>query len=424
MEIHVSLEIICIGNELLDGRIQETNGHKLGQRAARFAHQLSRILIVPDDELAIEDALASSQADFVVVSGGLGPTSDDITRDVAARFAGVALQEDARARELLESRFNERGYELTLNNLRQCLFPIGAQILYSEVGTAAGFSFEHGQKRFYFFPGVPREFEWFCERFLKWESTDQHSRQLYFFGRGESHLADDLTGIEKLPVRVGYRASYPIIEVKISGSIEAVDDAARFILRKVGRWMVAEDDESLDARVGRLLKANGETVSTAESCTAGGIGAALTRASGSSAWFHQGFITYSNDAKVRALGVLPQTLEFHGAVSPAVACQMALGAKIAAESTYALSVSGIAGPTGGSPEKPVGTVHFALATPHGVWHRHRVFRSQSRSLIREATEIAALAFLLHALEGRLGDADTNGPFQPDDVMCNQGPDIQ
>lgn len=419
----MSLEIICIGNELLDGRIQETNGHRLGERAARFGHRLERIRVVPDDGEAIQGALASCKADQIVVSGGLGPTSDDITRDVAARFAGVSLEQDTKATTLLKARFEERGFELTSNNLKQCYFPHGSQILYSEVGSAAGFSFEESSRRFYFFPGVPREFEWFCDRFLHWTSTGYHAKRLFFFGRGESHLANDLRGIEEHEVHIGYRASYPIIEVKLTGKPNAVAEASQFVLERVGQFFVAEDDESLDARVGRLLKARHETVSTAESCTAGGIGAALTRASGSSAWFHQGFITYSNEAKIRALGVLAETLELLGAVSPAVACQMAYGARDAANATYALSVSGIAGPTGGTLEKPTGTVHFALATPHGVWHRHRVFRSQSRSLVREATELAALAFLLHALEDRLEDSETNGPYQREDVMRAQGPDL-
>jgi nicotinamide-nucleotide amidase len=382
---------------------------------------LTRAHFIPDALDEITRYLAQCKASIVVVSGGLGPTTDDLTRDAAALFMNVPLVEDALALEKLTSLFAARNVALTPNNFRQCLFPQGAEVLYSTVGTAAGFRLERGEQNFFFFPGVPREFEWFCQTYLNLEKTSHQSSTLLFFGRGESHLENDLAGIEELNVSVGYRAAYPVIELKLSGASQDVQHALSFAKTRTGQWLIAEDDESLSARIGRLLKQRAMTVATAESCTAGGIAAEITRISGSSEWFHEGFVTYANHAKVRALGVLTPTLEQFGAVSQEVACQMALGAQRVAESTYAIAVTGIAGPTGGTELKPVGTVHFALAAPDGVWHRHFVFRRQSREGVREATIVAALTFLLHHLEERLKDYPTLGPYAAEDVMTETGP---
>lgn len=417
----MNVEIVCIGNELLDGRVQDLNTLHLGELCADAGIALTRAHFIPDELDEIVECLARCDASLVVVSGGLGPTSDDLTRDAAARFMNMALVEDALALEKLTELFAVRNLKLTQNNFRQCLFPQGAEILYSTVGTAAGFRLRRGEQVFVFFPGVPREFNWFCQTHLDLAKTSHRNHTLLYFGRGESHLEDDLVGIEDLGVTVGYRAAYPVIELKLSGSPDDVLHAVQFAKERTAQWLIAEGTESLAARIGRLLGQKAMTVATAESCTAGGIAAEITRVSGSSEWFHEGFVTYSNHAKTRALGVLPQTLEAFGAVSQTVACQMALGAQRVSKSTYALAVTGIAGPTGGTELKPVGTVHFALAAPDGVWHRHFVFKRQLRDGVREATVVAALTFLLHHLENRLINSPTLGPFSAEQVMTYTGP---
>ncbi|MFU8802738.1 MAG: nicotinamide-nucleotide amidohydrolase family protein, partial [Bradymonadaceae bacterium] len=187
------------------------------------------------------------------------------------------------------------------------------------------------------------------------------------------------------------------------------------IEKKVGAWLVGRDDERLYARLGRRLLEAGATVSVAESCTAGSLGAALTEISGSSAWFERGYITYANEAKIEELGVMPGVLETFGAVSPETVCQMALGARKRARSTFALAISGIAGPGGGTPEKPVGTVHLAMATPQGVYHQELGLRRFNRSRIRQASVFAALALLLWHLDGKLRLHDVHGPLSDEDV---------
>lgn len=251
-------------------------------------------------------------------------------------------------------------------------------------------------------------------------------RALHFHGLGESTLETTISDVvdpaAKAGLIVGYRADYPVIELKLAGPPELVDRTATAVLERLGPWYVGEADDPLPARVGRLLLERGETVTTAESCTAGGIAALITEVSGSSAWFGRGYVTYANEAKVDEVGVLETTLLQHGAVSAQTVCQMAAGARRRSRATYAVAVSGIAGPSGGTPEKPVGTVHFGLATPRGTFHRHVHYRLGDRALVRAGTAYSALAMLLWVLEDRLGDHDVDGPWSDEQVWASGGID--
>ncbi len=420
-----NFELICVGDELLDGRISDANAVHLGDLCFGTGSRVERVAFIRDDVDRVVEALRSTTAPIVVVSGGLGPTEDDKTREAAARFSGRELVENAETIDRIRQRFEARGYPFTENNRRQAFFPDGAAVLRTDVGTAPGFELSHDGRRFFFFPGVPREFRWYCERHLQplvGSRDTATARTLYFHGLGESAM-ETLLG-ESLGddhgVAIGYRAAYPVIELKLVGPVDAVaavDETARETL---GPWLVGEDDEDLPARIGRLLLEHGATVTTAESCTAGGIAALITETPGSSGWFQQGFVTYANDAKSALLGVQPEVLLTHGAVSAETVLQMASGARRAAGATYALAVSGLAGPGGGSEEKPVGTVHFALAAPEGNYHRLIRYRLPTRGLIRAGSAYSALSLLLWRLEDRLDQHTVSGPFSDDDVWRDGG----
>lgn len=422
-----TIDAILIGDELLDGSITDKNAVFLGRFLADAGHELREVRVIRDGIEIIREALNQSDADHVIVSGGLGPTADDVTREAAAGWAEDDLECDERILGIMKERFAAFGYAFTSNNERQAHFPSSASVLDTEVGSAAGFRLEKGAQTAWFFPGVPSEFRWFLRRDFAEElgvESGRIKRRLYFHGRGESGLESSLEGIEELAesrdVRVGYRAEYPVIELKLVGEPGGVTAVESFALERIGAWCVGSDEESLEARVGRLLADRGQKITTAESCTAGGISARITDIAGSSAYFEKGFVTYSNAAKVDMLGVRESVLESWGAVSAQTVCQMAAGARTESGADWAIAVSGIAGPGGGTAEKPVGLVHFGLAGPEGVWHRRVHFRARSRERIRSGTVYSALALVLWALEDRIDEHRVRGPFALADVMSDSG----
>ncbi|MBA2662773.1 MAG: CinA family nicotinamide mononucleotide deamidase-related protein [Bradymonadaceae bacterium] len=428
------INVVCIGDELLDGRTTDRNSVFIAKLAIEYGGEVSTVRWVRDDlEMIVEALEAAAQgADFVVVSGGLGPTSDDLTRDAAAAWAASRLVLDEALLTQLKARFAERGYPFTENNARQCYFPAGARILATEVGTAAGFELEQSGARAMFFPGVPNEFQWFAHTYLVPAlpegslSLGKRRLKFAFHGIGESHLENKLGEIVALAKevggRIGYRASFPIIEVSLSAPDGAgLARLCEHVLARIGPWLVGEGDESLAERIGRRLSEAGQTVTAAESCTAGALSAKITEVSGSSRWFERGYITYANQSKIDEVGVSASALEQHGAVSLATVCQMALGARRRAKAGFALAVSGIAGPSGGSADKPVGTVHFALATDEGVYHRKVVYPQPSREQVRQASVYTALSLLLWKLEGTLAQHRVDGPFDDADVAAGNFP---
>lgn len=407
--------IVCIGTELLEGRVDEQNADHLGELSTRSDLELSEIRTLPDDREAIERALEeTSDRQLVVVSGGLGPTDDDVTRRAAADFASVPLREDDQSLQRLRDRFERRGRDFTDNNRRQCRFPEGAEILVSEVGTADGFHLQIDSTDYYFFPGVPDEFRWFAGRYLPVQEAFSGQRlDLALFGRGESDFETMLGDLPERArargVELRFRATFPIIELTLVGPTDPIEEVGRRVRSELGDWVVAEGDESLAGRLGDRLSEAGATVSVAESCTAGLMAAGLTCVSGSSDYFEEGYLTYSNEAKRRLVNVDEQMLVDHGAVSPQVGAQMAAGARDRSGADYALAITGIAGPTGGTPDKPVGTVDVALAAPDGVRYRRCRFPDRSRREVRILSVHTALAALLWHLEDRLGEHGWSGP---------------
>lgn len=359
------------------------------------------------------------------MTGGLGPTQDDITREVLADIADVDLVFEQFAWEKMRERFEKRGLELTPNNRRQCLFPRGSTPLTNDVGSAMGFDMKVGDATFFCMPGVPTECAWMMQHVVVPALAGQnpeHVEQFHVFGMAESHVEDALEGIEPLALKQGARVAYcagsHLIEITITGpTAEALAPLRDKIQGALGAQIVGDHTGDLRTRLARTLTEAGHTVSTAESCTGGAIAAALTDRPGSSAWFERGWVTYANDAKMDMVGVHEVMLEHFGAVSPQVVLQMAAGAQQRAGSTYALAVSGIAGPGGGSEEKPVGTVHFALASPQGCWHMKRVFHGRSRSTVRSRTVETALAMLWWSIQGTLEHREhVSGPLPARDIL--------
>lgn len=386
------IDLVIIGNELLNGDLADTNTRRLGARLRQLGLRVHAAQTVPDDRLAITGAfaLAASRADVVLVSGGMGPTSDDLTLEAAASFAGVPLEPHAPTLEGLKARFAARGVPFTENNARQAMVPRGADVLENSAGTAPHVQLQVHGTRFFFFPGVPRELEHLVETWLvPWFSARGYgaaysSRVFKTFGRTESQVATLLAAVEAVvdpELHVAYRAHFPEIHVSLHAfhadaaeRAAALDARAAATAAALGDLVFAtEAGVGLADVVGRALLARGQTVAVAESCTGGLLGGAITDVSGSSAWFREGFITYSNEAKSRLLGVPAELLDVHGAVSEPVALAMAEGALARSGADWTLAVTGIAGPTGGSPEKPVGTVYLAIAGPDGARAVHRRF---------------------------------------------------
>lgn len=423
----MTIAVLCVGDELLDGRISDTNTRTIAQHLRRGGHTLASASVCPDDPQVMARhilAMASTHA-TVLMTGGLGPTQDDITREVLAQAAGVKLVFKAEAWEVMQARFEARGLALTQNNRRQCLFPKGSTLLPNDAGSAMGFRVQIADATFFCMPGVPSECAWMMQHVVMGAlsgQTPEHVEQFHVFGMAESHVEHALEGIEALALeqraRVAYCAGSHIIEITITArSAEALAPLRAMIQGALGAQIVGDHEGDLRARLAGALTQAGHTVSTAESCTGGAIAAALTDRAGSSAWFERGWVTYANEAKMDMVGVHEVMLEHFGAVSPQVVLQMAAGAQARAGSTYALAVSGIAGPGGGSDDKPVGTVHLALASPQGCWHMQRLFAGLSRAAVRSRTVETALAMLWWSIEGTLEHReDVSGPLPAREIL--------
>ncbi|NLH48186.1 MAG: competence/damage-inducible protein A [Myxococcales bacterium] len=398
------LELILTGAELLDGRWSDTNTQLLALALKEIGLIFDRATVVGDgfDDIAAALREAWERADVVVVTGGLGPTVDDRTRDAAAAVFDVPLVEDAPTLALLVEFFKRFGRELSDNNRRQAQFPQGATILANPIGTAAGFAFAAGGRHALFAPGVPRELEMMAREqivpYLKRHLPSHHavaSVSLRTFGWAEGALDKRLALIELGDVDLAFTAMTPEIMVTLTArdaepeAAKAKLAAARALIEPaIGPAVITDDGRTLEEVVAGLLLAKNLTLATAESCTGGLIAARCTNVPGSSAWFREGAVTYSNEAKVRQLGVPAELIAAHGAVSREVAEAMAAGLRERSGADLAIAVTGIAGPSGGTLEKPVGLVHMALAGPSDVQAWRDVFSGDRRRVRLVAAEQA------------------------------------
>ena len=407
------IEALCTGDELLTGVTTDTNSTWFQQRLLEHGEQIARTTVVGDVREEILEALRtlSGRADAVLVSGGLGPTADDLTAEVAAQAVGVPLVIHEGALAALRERFAKRGLAITENNMKQVMVPAGSEVVLNPAGSAPMFILRLGKAVLFFVPGVPREYRALVEtavlpridalRAERGETGFRALRLLKTVFLPESHLDARVRPLLALHPRVtfGFRTHFPENHLKLMAEgrspeearevLEAADAAARPLL---GDHLFGVDDETMAGVVGRQLLSRRETLALAESCTGGRIGDMLTDVPGASAYFLGSAVAYANDLKERWVSVAHTTLVENGAVSQMVAGEMARGARRSAESTWALSVTGIAGPDGGTPEKPVGTVFIGLDGPDGTEvHAHRFHGD--REWVRSASAYAALDWL-------------------------------
>jgi nicotinamide-nucleotide amidase len=403
--------IIAIGSELLGDRRLDTNSLKLTQVVERYGVSVVRKSVVGDvlTDIVDEIVFALERADVLLMTGGLGPTEDDLTKEAVAKALSLTLQDDAEVLEQIAARFTARGLKMPAVNARQArVFP-GQKMLKNPRGTAPGFhlnvQFSGAPKHVWIFPGVPYELEGMIEVELegwlqKVRSQSLHRRAVKLTGMTESAVEERLRPFYDAhpEEHVTILASRGEIQLHLK-AIGRADDAFPRLnameqeLRKLFRDRVfGLDEETLESCVGRLLASKGETVSTAESCTGGLLASRITDVSGSSAYFVGGTVAYSRDAKLFLVGVDPALIDAHGEVSPEVAIDMAKGVRRRFGTTYGMGITGIAGPTGGTAKKPVGTVHIAVADIKRFEHRHFQYIG-SREIIKKFATQSALDML-------------------------------
>ncbi len=374
-------EILCIGTELLLGDIINTNAAYLAQRLSQLGIDVYHQSVVGDNPGRIRQALelALSRAELVITTGGLGPTCDDISKEMAAELFGLPLEEHEPSLRHLENFFEKIGREMTPNNRKQALLPRGAQVFANGEGTAPGFAVEKQGKIILMLPGPPREmkamFEQSAAGYLAgFSQSVLHSTTVHIFGMGESAVEQQLRPIMEASQNPTLAPYAKEGEVQLRITAKAGDKAQAQALiapmleklrATLGELIYGIDVGNLQTALVQALRQRGLHIATAESCTGGLAAQRITQLPGASQVFDMGVCSYSNQAKQQLLGVDPKTLEQQGAVSAEVAGQMAAGVRKAAGADIGLSITGIAGPEGGSPQKPVGLVYVAVDSP---WH--------------------------------------------------------
>lgn len=408
-------EILSTGDEVLTGMLADTNAAYLADHMGGLGFEVVRHTTVGDDRGMLERAFRDlgESADVVLCTGGLGPTVDDLTTEVAAAVLDAELVLDEPALAHMEGLWKARGRVMPENNRKQAMLPKPAEVLTNPVGTAPGFTVRIGRAQFFFMPGVPREMKkMFAEQViprlqrLRPDPTVFEVRLFRSFGLTESQTDQMLAGLEeRFPeVKLGFRAHFPEIQVKLT--VKGPDiDAARARLEAASEEVrqrlgahVFSDGAPIEEVVGEALRREKATVSTVESCTGGLVAQMITAIAGSSDYFDRAFVTYSNQAKMDLVGVPADILRDHGAVSEPCARAMAEGARARAGTTYAVAITGIAGPGGGTPEKPVGLVYVALAAPDKTVVRRLRWPGQ-RDQVRAISAMVALDLLRRRLAG-------------------------
>jgi nicotinamide-nucleotide amidase len=405
----LSAEIIAIGSELLTPEKTDTNSLWLTGKLNEIGIDVKLKTIVGDDALRLEETIrdAVKRSDVVITTGGLGPTEDDITRQVSARAIGRGLEFHDEIVEHLRDRFRAWGREMPEINKRQAYVIEGAEILPNPNGSAVGMSVIIEEKFLIVLPGPPREnqpmFNDHVFAKLKEKSGEVvfRKRILKVSGMGESAIDEAISPIysvyENVQTSILFNKSEVEVHLTAQGENEREADAlneeiAGRIVEKLGIAVFSTDGEEMEEVVGKLLTARGKTLSVAESCTGGLISQRLTDISGSSAYFIEGVVAYANEAKTRALGVGAEIIERHGAVSAETAEAMAKGMRERARTDYAISITGIAGPTGGTPDKPVGTVFIGFSDDAQT-KSFKIVLPGDRYLIRWRSSQAALDYL-------------------------------
>ncbi|MCF2680186.1 competence/damage-inducible protein A [Faecalicatena contorta] len=410
----MTVEFLSVGTEILLGNIVNTNAAYLSERCAAFGLSCYHQSVVGDNEERLEGALclALSRSDIVILSGGLGPTKDDLTKEVTAKVFGRELVEDAHTKERITEYFRRsQSRKITDNNWKQALVPEGAIVIDNDNGTAPGLileqDFDGEMKRAILLPGPPNELKPMFEKDIAPYLNAQQPEGIYscmvkLCGIGESRaesMITDLLKSQENPTLAPY-AKTGEVHLRVTARAKDEKEAQQImhpmlteLRNRFGNLIYTEEEDvTLEEMVVRLLAGKHMTVTTAESCTGGRLAGRIMNVSGASDVYSEGYITYSNEAKHKLLGVKKETLEKYSAVSPQTAEEMARGAALAAEADVALSVTGIAGPGGGTPEKPVGLVYIGCYVNGNVRVEECHFNG-NRDKVRDSAVVKALTIL-------------------------------
>jgi len=402
-------EILATGDEIRSGALVDSNSAHISRRLEEAGIEVVRHTCVGDDldRLAAVFREIGARADICIVTGGLGPTVDDLTAEAAAAATGGRLILDEKALAGVEAFFKARNREMSASNRKQAMLPSGAERLDNPIGTAPGFAVSIGGCRFFCLPGVPPE----MKKMLDEQVLPRVGRlpgavtgmlqtvTICTFGYPESIAGERIAGFStRFPdLKLGLRAKFPEIQVKIYGRSKdpeklgtELSQARQWLVERLGSKAFSSSGRSMQEVVGDRLAAAGETLAVAESCTGGLIAHWLTNVAGSSAYFLLSAVTYANEAKIAVLGVSRQTLETHGAVHETTAEEMAAGVRRVAGADWGLSVTGIAGPGGGTPEKPVGTVCVGVVSARGAQSRRFFFPFGHRQMNKQVFAMTAL----------------------------------
>lgn len=404
------IEFISTGDEVLSGQIVDTNAAWISQHFFDQGRSFTRRHTVADDLDSLIDIIieTSHRADVVIMNGGLGPTSDDLSAEAAAKAMAVPLVRSQAWFDHLVAKYAKSNRALSASNEKQAWLPQGSEVVDNAVGTACGFSFQFNRARFYFTPGVPSEFKHMVSEQILPDIQQRFAAvkvptliKIKTFGISEAVMNEQLQTLN-LPesITLGFRVDFPMVEVKLL-STNSVDLAlARTrVMAEIAEFVLFEGDTSLAEYLQNLMLDKKQTLSLAESCTGGMIASELIAVAGSSGYLDSSHVTYSNESKSRLVNVEETTLANHGAVSIEVAAEMAEGAMFNAGVDFGIAVSGIAGPGGGSDEKPVGTVAFALATKTCTYSQLLFIPRWGRQGIRTVALYIALDMLRRALLG-------------------------
>ncbi len=402
----MTASIISIGDELLIGQVVNTNASWLGEVLTGAGILVRAVVAIGDDRVGIRNEISrcTEFSDIVIVSGGLGPTHDDLTRDAICDLLECGMEMDTDQLRRIEQRFADRGIELNERSRNQALAPTACRKLPNEYGGAPGLAFTLDTTSVYALPGVPSELKGIFTDHILPELDSQRRITTHTFlmhGVTESKLADTLANLNELldeSLTLAFLPSMAGIRLRMMLLEDSDERRGRYDVLLEGirtrgvEWLVSEQDESLTEIVGKMFADRKLTFATAESCTGGLIGATITAIPGCSRYFLGGIVSYANQVKEEQLGVPHEELERYGAVSEEVACSMARGARERFNADLTVAVTGIAGPGGGTEEKPVGTVWIGIASKRGVYARHYLL-GKERDTVRQRTVALGLDML-------------------------------
>ncbi len=402
--------IITIGDELLIGQTLDTNSAWMGSELSRIGFDVCKMTSIHDRREDILESLAEAEAksDVVLITGGLGPTSDDITKVALCEYFNTRLVINRKVLEMVTAMMSRRNFPMNENNRRQAEVPESCHVLENETGTAPGMWFEKNDTIFVSMPGVPNEMKHLMGKHVipelrkRFKSQAIVHRNIMTYGLPEAKLAELLTDFESglsPEVKLAYLPSAGVIKLRLTGTgkdknliEQVIEDHVRNLYKIIPEVIFSENEESFEMVIGKLLKERNAAMCSAESCTGGEIARMITSVPGSSAWYKGSVIAYANEIKTRMLGVPEEIIKKHGAVSNEVVSSMASAARKVFSAEFSVATSGIAGPDGGTGDKPVGTVWIAVASSKGVVSEKYVFGTERLTNIRRFS-IAALSML-------------------------------